>query len=61
MASFITKKCPTCGKNILLTSEAAKIGIVCPQCKTIVGQKDNRLTEEERKKITAAIHSILKK
>lgn len=61
MASFMTKECPNCGKTMVLTPEAAKIGVVCPQCKTMVGQKDSRLTEEERKKLTAAIHEMLKK
>lgn len=61
MASFLTKQCPNCGKTMLLTSEAAKIGVVCPQCKTMLGQKDNKLTEEERQKLTAAIHAMLKK
>lgn len=61
MASFLTKQCPNCGKTMLLTGEAAKIGVVCPQCKTMVGQKDNKLSEEERQKLTAAIHAMLKK
>ncbi len=61
MASFVTKKCPKCGKMLTLTPEAAKVGVVCPVCKTFVGEKNNRMSEEELKKMTAAVHEMLKR
>ncbi len=61
MASMVTKSCPKCGKMLVLTREAAKIGVVCPVCKTFVGEKNNRMSEEELKKMTAAVHEMLKR
>lgn len=60
MASFVTKKCPKCGKLLTLTPEASKIGVVCPQCKSFVGEKNSKMTEEELKKLTSAIHEMMK-
>ena len=62
MASVVTKMCPNCGKTLVLTGESAKIGVVCPYCKTMVAQKhNNTLNEDERQRLTAAIHEMLKK
>lgn len=59
MASFVTKRCPKCGKMLSITPEAAKLGTVCPYCKTFVGEKNNKMNEEEVRKLTQAIHGML--
>ncbi len=36
MPQLITKQCPKCGKLMNVLPEAAKIGIVCPDCKAFI-------------------------
>ncbi len=61
MPRLITKQCPKCGKLMNILPEAGKIGIVCPECKTFIGDKNEKMSEEEIRRITAAIHELLKK
>lgn len=61
MPRLIIKQCPKCGKRMNLLPEAAKIGVVCPECKTFIGDKNEKMSEEEIKRITAAIHELLNK
>ncbi len=61
MAQLITKQCPKCGKLMNVLPEAAKIGIVCPDCKAFIGDKNEKMSEDEIKRITAAIHELLNK
>lgn len=61
MPQLITKQCPKCGKLMDVLPEAAKIGVICPQCKAFIGDKNEKMSEEEIKRITAAIHELLNK
>lgn len=61
MSRLITKQCPKCGKLMNILPEAAKIGIICPECKAFIGEKNEKMSEEEIKRITAAIHELLNK
>ena len=60
MAYMVTRKCPKCGKMLALTPESAKIGVVCPVCKTFVGEKDAKMNSDELRKLSQAIHEMLK-
>ena len=59
MPQLITKQCPKCGKLMDVLPEAAKIGVICPQCKAFIGEKNEKMSEEEIRRITAAIHELL--
>ncbi len=59
MPKLITKTCPHCGKLLTILPEASVIGIVCPQCKEFIGDKTVKMSDEEIKRITAAIHEML--
>lgn len=60
MPQLIKKQCPVCGHTMNILPEASKIGVVCPQCKSFIGDKnDKKMSEEELKRITAALHELL--
>lgn len=62
MPELLKMQCPKCGHSITTLPEAAKIGFVCPQCKAFIGEsKEKEMSEEEIKRITAALHELLKK
>jgi phage FluMu protein Com len=61
MASAVTKKCPNCGKIMVLPPEAAKIGVVCPNCKTFSGEKKDKLSDEEIRKVSRTIKELFRK
>ncbi len=62
MPELFKMQCPKCGYSITTLPEAAKIGLVCPQCKAFVGTSEQKeMSAEELKRVTAALHELLRK
>ena len=56
----VTKKCPSCGRLVQLTSVQAQTGMPCPYCGEFIKSRHVILTDEDCARLAAAIHEMMR-